>query len=717
MSMNPESSIAAPTAQEWALLEAMPCFLFLQSGGRIVFANRVAREALHLEEGKTAAVHEIFQGAFPGFAYARSSSEAAGAAGPAEAYGAAPGGLTSASGNIHGSGNQAYSSRFRCMLLAPGGAPVPVQGTFRMLRVGPEPELLIVAMQATAEAESGPSAHFLEHLLDAAPEAIMLTRGARILHVNREFESLFGYSVEEAVGRSTHDLLIPDTRRHELEILEHAMQMHGRASMETVRLHKSGALIDVSILIGPIEIAGVAIGNFVSYRDIRDKKQSDAKLQYDALHDPLTGLANRALFLDRLQLVMSRQHRRSSLNYAVMFLDLDRFKSVNDSLGHACGDELLMRIGARLRACFRPEDTIARFGGDEFAVLVEDVANIAGISPLAERAQRDIRQPVQIYGHDVAVTASIGIAFGTLDHKTPEQVLRDADFAMYRAKSHGQARYEIFDSSMHVHVAAQIQRERDLSEALERKEFEVWYQPIYRLPNGEIEGFEALLRWRRADGALASLQELLPVAEESGLILSIGFQVIEQVAAQLDAWNSEMPESKPVVSVNLSRRQFQHAPLVDRISEILREWRIPPGRLRLEVTETVINHDPDFAIAAFQRMKDHGLGVALDNFGAGIASMNHLARLPIDLVKVDRRLIGFLPAPGRQSAIIQTIFDLGRLLAVRILAEGVERTEQLEALRRYRCDLAEGHLFSPAVPGSAARALLASGRWPGQDVP
>ena len=317
-----------------------------------------------------------------------------------------PGKRRDASANVFGSGGQAYSSEFNCQMRTPLDASVPVRGSFRMLRVEPEPELLIVALRSRRNAENdsrqdqengsdfvsgqdSPS-NFLEHLLNAAPEAILITRGSKILHINREFESLFGFSEDEALGQNVYDLLIPETRRHEFDILEHTMQLHGRASMETVRLHKSGQLIDVSILAAPITISGVEIGNFVSYRDIRDRKQSDTRLQHDALRDPLTGLANRALFLDRLQLTMARQQRHSQLNFAVMFLDLDRFKAVNDNLGHASGDELLVRVAARLRACVRPEDTVSRFAGDEFAILLEDVTNISDVTRIAERAQHDI---------------------------------------------------------------------------------------------------------------------------------------------------------------------------------------------------------------------------------------------------------------------------------------------------------------------------------------
>jgi diguanylate cyclase (GGDEF)-like protein/PAS domain S-box-containing protein len=703
--MNSEADVAVLTAQQKLLLEALPCYVFVQRGNSVVYANRVAREILHLEEGAVLAVDDLFRGQFPGFAYAH------------------PGKPLRASSHVYGSGSLAYSSDFNCQMRTPLDSSVPVRGSFRMLRVEPEPELLIVALrsQRVPEKDSGQASgkasehaspsNFLEQLLNAAPEAIMITRGSKILHINREFESLFGFNADEALGQNTYDILIPETRRHEFDMLEHTMQLHGRASMETVRLHKSGELIDVSILVAPISMAGVEVGNFVSYRDIREKKQTDARLQHDALHDPLTGLANRALFLDRLQLTMARQQRHSQLNFAVMFLDLDRFKAVNDNLGHASGDDLLVHMASRLRSCFRPQDTVARFGGDEFAVLLEDVTNVSDVTTIAARAQHDIRLPVDLNGHEVFVSASIGIAFGTLDHTSPEQVLRDADYAMYQAKSNGSARHEVFDGSMHVHVAAQMRREQELKEALEKKQFEVWYQPIYRLASGDIEGFEALLRWRRPDGEFVPLEDFLPLAEESGIIVPIGLFVLEQVCKQLSSWAETLPEAKPTIDVNLSLRQFRDPQLLGQLAKLLAKWKVSPGQLRLEVTEAAVNQDPEGALAIFKGVADLKINVGLDNFGAGLASMNHFVRLPIDMVKVDRRLIAYLPIPGKQAAILQTIFDLGRMLEVHMLAVGIENTEQLEALRKYGCDLGQGHLFSTPVAKEKAQLLLQDGRW------
>ncbi len=703
--MHTEADVAVLTAQQKSLLEALPCYVFVQRAGHIVYANRVAREALHLGETVSLPVEELFDGKFPGFAYAHPHSTLTG------------------TGNVFGSGSQAYSSEFNCQMRTPVEPAVPVRGSFRILRVEPEPELLIVALRARRDSEKeleknlsgaagqGSPSNFLEHLLNAAPEAIMITRGSRILHINREFEALFGYSADEALGQNTYDILIPQTRRHEFDMLEHTMQLHGRASMETVRLHKSGELIDVSILVAPIQMSGVDVGNFVSYRDIRDKKQSEARMQHDALLDPLTGLANRALFLDRLQLTMARQQRHSRLNFAVMFVDLDRFKTVNDNLGHASGDDLLVRIGARLRACLRPEDTVARFGGDEFAILIEDVTNVSDVTNIAERAQRDIRLPIEINGHEVFISASIGIAFGTLDHTSPEHVLRDADFAMYQAKSNGHARHEVFDGSMHVHVAAQMRKQQDLKGALTNKELEVWYQPIYRLANGEIEGFEAFLRWRKPTGEFVPLQEFLPTAEETGLIVPIGLFVLEQVGECLSRWAAAVPGAAPTIDVNLSSRQFKDPELLRHLAQLFARWNISPAQLRLEISETVINQDPEGSLEILHGLASLKIRAALDNFGAGLASMNHLIRLPIDLVKIDRRLVAYLPIPGKQAAMLQSIFDLGRMLQVHMLAEGVERKEQLDALLQYGCDFGQGHFFSTPVSQEKAQALLEKGRW------
>jgi EAL domain-containing protein (putative c-di-GMP-specific phosphodiesterase class I) len=264
---------------------------------------------------------------------------------------------------------------------------------------------------------------------------------------------------------------------------------------------------------------------------------------------------------------------------------------------------------------------------------------------------------------------------------------------------------------MHVHVAAQMRREQDLRNALDNQEFEVWYQPIYRLANGDIEGFEALLRWRRPDGEFVPLQDFLPTAEETGIIIPIGLFVLEQVCRQLSFWEDAFPDAKPNIQVNLSLRQFRDPQLLSYLAELLAKWKFSPAQLRLEVTEAAVNQDPEAALAIFHGLAALKIGAVLDNFGAGLASMNHFIRLPIDLVKIDRRLIAYLPVPGKHAAILRTIFELGRMLEVRMLAEGIETREQLDALLKYGCDLGQGHLFSAPVTREKAQVLLRNGSW------
>jgi diguanylate cyclase (GGDEF)-like protein len=467
----------------------------------------------------------------------------------------------------------------------------------------------------------------------------------------------------------------------------------------------------VSILVSPVIMLGERVGYFASYRDIREQKAVETRLQHDALHDALTGLANRALFMDRLQTTIARKQRRADVNFAVMFFDMDRLKNINDTLGHASGDRVLINVAERMRSCFRPQDTVSRFGGDEFAILLENVTNFPDVKIIAQRMQQEISKPMDIFGHQVTVSGSTGIAFGTAQHTSAEQLLRDADFAMYRAKSDGGGRHVIFDSAMELHASSHVQKEFELRRAFDERQFEVWYQPVYHLESGELEGFEALLRWRRPDGTLYPVLDVLPIAEQTGLILPIGHMVIQQACMQAKKWHDELPAAKLRVSVNLSPRQFNQPDLVEMIAEILRSVDLPPECIRLEIPERAINQNPDIAVGVFQRLMDLGIGVALDNFGSGLASMNHLVRLPIDIVKIDRRLISYLPSPGRNTALLDTLFDLGRALQVQMLAEGVETQAQLQALRRHGCKLGQGHLFSPAVPAETADRMVHAGLW------
>jgi diguanylate cyclase (GGDEF)-like protein/PAS domain S-box-containing protein len=681
-----------------SLLEALPCCVLLQRGGRIVYCNRAARALIGLDDEAIVdrPVSDVLLGPYPGLKVT-------------------PEGLADIAATLHRSpnyspGGHSIRASFECVLVGSGGHLIPVCGSYVVLNTA-DVMILIAALPLASENGNPPRSTFLEELLDSSPEASVITHGTRILHVNPEFEKLFGYPKEEVLGKDVQELIVPEARLHECQILTHSVDLHGRASMETVRQSRAGELIDVSILVAPVVMLGERVGYFASYRDIREQKAVEARLQHDAFHDALTGLANRALFLDRLQTTIARKQRRADVNFAVMFFDLDRLKQINDSLGHASGDQVLVTIAGRMRACFRPQDTVARFGGDEFAILLENVTNFPDVKVIAHRMQQEIGKPMEIFGHHVVVSGSTGIAFGTSQHTAADQVLRDADFAMYRAKSDGGGRHAIFDSAMELQVNTHAQKEVELRRAFDEKQFEVWYQPVYHLESGALEGFEALLRWRRPDGTLYPVVDVLPLAEQTGLILPIGHMVMEQACRQGRAWNDAHPASKVNISVNLSPRQFNQPDLVDMISEVLEQTGLPPARIRLEIPERAINQNPDIAVGVFQRLMDLGVGVALDNFGAGLASMNHLVRLPIDIVKIDRRLISFLPSPGRNTALLDTLFELGRALRVQMLAEGVETQAQFQALRKHGCDLGQGHLFSPAVPVDVAERMVQAGQW------
>lgn len=683
---------------EQTLLEVLPCYVLVQQGDAFVYANRSARLALGMAtvSEQVIPVDRVMAGGYPGRAQEDSSCASSSVA-------------LAASSHANSEINQ-----FECILIAKDGRPRSVAGCMQALSFRGADAQLVLAVERSSGFHEQIHGHatFLEELLDSAPEALAIVHKRRILHVNYEFTRLFGYSLEECIGNYLDEMVVPEGRRHECEILTHAVAQHERAYMETVRLTRAGELVDVSVLMAPVRIGGDEVGHFITYRDIREQKQVEAKLQHSALHDPLTGLANRVLFMDRLQLTMTRLVRRPDRNFALLFLDLDHFKQVNDTLGHASGDALLLKITTRLQACLRPQDTIARFGGDEFAILLDEILSASDAIRVAERIQQAVRQPVDVYGHEVFVSASIGIALGAVDYTSAEQLMRDADFAMYRAKANGKARYEVFDNSMHVRATAQKQMTQYLRDALELDQFEVWYQPVFQLRTGELESMEALLRWRHPERGYLAPNEFMQLAEDTGLILQLGSIVLEKACRQMQAWLAERPGCHVGININLSPREFSQPSLLNTISEVLASTQLNPGLLRLEITESSVSMDPDAAVIHLQRLSDIGVGVSLDNFGAGMASMNYLMRLPIQLLKLDRRLTAFLPAKGKQGAMIETIFGLGRALQVRMQADGIESEAQLKELERYGCELGQGMLLAGPLPAEQACVYLDRNRHP-----
>jgi diguanylate cyclase (GGDEF)-like protein len=435
--------------------------------------------------------------------------------------------------------------------------------------------------------------------------------------------------------------------------------------------------------------------------DVTERLRAEERARHAALHDELTRLPNRALFLDRLGHALLRARRRRD-PFAVLLLDLDRFKNVNDSLGHPTGDRLLAAAARRLRDCVRPGDTVSRLGGDEFAILLEEMAGPGDPVRIAERVQYDLSAPFDLEGHEVVTAASIGIAAGGPHYARPEEVLRDADIAMYRAKALGRGRHQVFDASMHAHAVAVLRTEMELRRALERGEFRLYYQPIVSLASGGTAAFEGLLRWEHPRRGLLLPAEFLPLAEEMGLMIPLGRWALREGCRQMAAW-----AGRPVqLSLNISGKQLLQSDLVKQIDQTARTAGAPLERLDLEVTEDVLMKDGEATGLVLRELKALALRVSIDDFGTGQSSLSLLHRLPIDTLKIDRSFVADLPCRRETLEIVRAIISLGHNLGMGVVAEGVETTEQLEELRGLGCDFAQGFLFSPAVEPSAAEGLL-----------
>jgi len=446
--------------------------------------------------------------------------------------------------------------------------------------------------------------------------------------------------------------------------------------------------------------------------DITGRRGVEDQLRHEALHDPLTGLPNRHLFLEHLARALLRARERPDHLFAVLFLDLDRFKVINDSLGHQAGDRLLSVISARLRGALREEDTVARFGGDEFALLLPDIGEPRVATEVAERIQRAIAEPVNLDGYEVYTSASIGIALSSTDYGRPEHLLRNADVAMYRAKAAGTGRHETFDRAMHAHALLRLQQETDLRHALDRGEMRLVYQPIVALDTGYVEGFEALIRWDHPERGTVPAGEFVPLAEETGMILSIGRWVLEDACRSLREWQVAFPDRRVSVSVNLSVRQFEQPDLAEQVEGALRASGADPSGLRLEITESVLVQSRESTADTLARFRALGIEVHMDDFGTGYSSLALLHSLPLDSLKIDRSFVQRIGAEGDASAVVRTIVALAGSLRLSTIAEGVETPEQLHAVRELGCDAAQGYLFARPVEAAAARALLeAAPRW------
>ncbi len=434
---------------------------------------------------------------------------------------------------------------------------------------------------------------------------------------------------------------------------------------------------------------------------------------YRAFHDDLTDLPNRALFTYRLQRAVERTDRDRSL-CAVLFMDLDQFKVVNDSLGHEFGDELLIAVGRRLRACLRSGDIAARFGGDEFAVLLDDVADASYAVRVAERIVKTIEVPFELKGRQIFISTSVGIALiGQDDDRKPDDLLRGADIAMYEAKKEGKGYCKVFSSDMYARALERLELENDLRRAIERGELRVYYQPKVLLSTCEITGMESLVRWEHPERGLIFPEEFIPLAEETGLIIPLGRWMLRETCRQAREWQMQYPTASLLaMSVNLSVKQFKELNLVREIAEALKESEMEPRSLQLEITESVLADNVEYAVDLLQKLKGLGIRLAMDDFGTGYSSLTTLQRFPLDELKVDRAFVGGLGKNTQDVPIVKLVVDLAHAMGLQALAEGVETTEQLAQLRSMGCDQGQGHYFCKPLAAEAATTLLADPpRW------
>ncbi len=445
-----------------------------------------------------------------------------------------------------------------------------------------------------------------------------------------------------------------------------------------------------------------------SMTDITSRKNAEEKLLHDALHDSLTNLPNRSLLLDRMEQAMRQFRRDTGKLFAVLYFDLDRFKNINDSLGHSVGDQLLIQCAGRLERFLRPGDTLARLGGDEFAILLNDIEDITDATNVAERIHELLNESFSIDGHTVFTAASIGITLSAEKYEYPQDMLRDADLAMYRAKRSSNITYEVFDSEMHASAVALLKLETDLRGALEHDEFVMHYQPIIDLVTGRMSGCEALVRWRHPQRGLMYPEQFIMVAEETGLIVPLSWWVLEESCRQTRLWQKKYRHSELSISVNISGKLFLHDDMVSQMKAILARTELPAGSLRLEITESAIMDHCDEALAALAELRRLGIELYIDDFGTGYSSLSYLQRFAYDTLKIDKSFVNHVEHAGDSNSIVRAIIALGSMLGMKVIAEGVETPEQLHMLQELHCPEAQGYWFSRPLNGQGIDELISS---------
>jgi diguanylate cyclase (GGDEF)-like protein/PAS domain S-box-containing protein len=552
---------------------------------------------------------------------------------------------------------------------------------------------------------------------NASDVIAILDADGRIGYASPAVQSVWGQSPEELRGASLLELVHPEEHGGAATYLFNLLAQPGSILVNELRLkHSDGSWRDFEVVATNLLHQPAVEGIVATCRDITQRKAFERELSRLAFTDTLTGLPNRALLTDRLTHALARADRQLC-QVAVLFLDLDRFKVVNDSLGHASGDGLLVEVANRISSCLRVGDTAARLGGDEFTVLLEDVEDEQQAVEVAQRIAEALRLPVLLDGREVFVSASIGIALSSPHQIGPDGVLRNADLALYRAKADGRARYAVFHPSMEALALERLEVETDLRHALDRNELMVYFQPVVDLDTGTVNELEALVRWNRPGRGIVSPMAFIPIAEETGLIVPIGQWVLEEACRWAQRWQAYSASEKPlIVSVNLSARQFQHPELLTDIKRALHESGLDPRHLKLEITESVVMQDAEATIEILQILKELGIRVAIDDFGTGYSSLTYLKRLPVDTLKIDRSFVNGLGHDAQDTAIVDSVVALARTLQLSVTGEGVETLAQARHLRKLGCDRGQGFLYARPLPPTDMERLLAEASSPSRDL-
>ncbi|HUP97703.1 MAG TPA: EAL domain-containing protein [Usitatibacter sp.] len=538
----------------------------------------------------------------------------------------------------------------------------------------------------------------------AAIGMALVTVDGKFIQANKSFCEMLGRSNPELLATNIAQLVNAADLANLKGLVERLVAGELAAvSTELRGLHRDGSDVWMSLNVSLARDWQFRTHNLiVQAQDVSARRRAEAELYHNAYHDNLTQLSNRTHFNEQLSRAIARVQRHPEQRFAVMYLDCDRFKMINDSLGHKAGDELLVNLARRLQTVLRPTDLIARLGGDEFAILLEDIQRERDAVDLTERIQRELTRPFQLGDMEVTVSASIGITFSSNGYQTAEQIIRDADIAMYKAKGKGKAQYALFDASLHQHVASQLKLEGELRRALGQGQIYLHYQPIYALRDTRLIGFEALVRWQHPERGSLEPATFIPTAEETGLIVPLGNWVLNEACRQLRAWKDAHGQSGLRMSVNVSSLQLTHPEFVARVREALSSAQLTPSELTLEVTESVLMDGIENAVSTLNELRHMGVTLSIDDFGTGYSSLNYLATLPIDALKVDRSFIERMSDAGEGSEIVKAIFKLGHALSKQVFAEGIETGDQLSQLQELGCEFGQGYLLSRPVDAERA---------------